>query len=55
MNEGSSSKLYSFNIYLNSDNINYKGSYEKMIIIITERLPIINLVCIFFILRKFLI
>ena len=36
MNEGSSSKLYSFNIYLNSDNINYKGSYEKMFIIITK-------------------
>ena len=52
MNECSSSRLYSFNIYLNSDTINHKGSYEKMIIIITERLPIINLVCIFFYFEK---
>ena len=48
MNEGSSSRLYSFNIYLNADIINYSRTYKKMILIITDRLPIVNVVCIFF-------
>ena len=48
MNEGSSSRLYSFNIYLNSDIINYNRSYKKVFIIITDRLPIINVVYIIF-------
>ena len=48
MNEGSSSRLYSFNIYLNDDIINYNRSYKKIFIIIADRLPIVNIVCIFF-------
>ena len=48
MNEGSSSRLYSFNLYLNSDIINYNRSYKKMFKIITDRLPIINVVFSFF-------
>ena len=48
MNEGSSSRLYSFNIYLNNDIINYNRSYKKIFLIIADRLPIVNVVCIFF-------
>ncbi len=48
MNEGSSSRLYSFNIYLNSDIICYNRYYKKMFIIIADRLPIVNIVFIFF-------
>ena len=44
MNEGSTSRLYSFNIYLNSDIICYKRSYKKIMIIIAESLPIINVI-----------
>ena len=48
MNEGSSSRLYSFNIYLSSDIIVYNRSYKKMFLIIADRLPIVNIVWIFF-------
>ena len=48
MNEGSSSRLYSFNIYLNADIICYNRYYKKMFIIFADRLPIVNIVCIFF-------
>ena len=44
MNEGSSSRLYSFNIYLNSDIICYNRSYKKVMIIIAESLPIMNVI-----------
>ena len=48
MNEGSSSRLYSFNIYLTGDIIVYNRSYKKMFLIIADRLPIVNIVCIIF-------
>ena len=48
MNEGSSSRLYSFNLYLNADIIFYNRTYKKMFIIIADRLPIVNIVYIFF-------
>ncbi len=48
INEGSSSRLYSFNIYLTGDIIIYNRSYKKMFLIIADRLPIVNVVCIIF-------
>ena len=42
MNEGSTSRLYSFNIYLKSEVVYYKRSYKKISLIIAEGLPIIN-------------
>ena len=48
INEGSTSRLYSFNIYLNPDIVYYTRTYKKMFIIIADRLPIVNIVCIFF-------
>ena len=48
MNEGSSSRLYSLNIYLNADIVCYSRSYKKLFLIIADRLPIINVVFIFF-------
>ena len=47
MNEGSSSRLYSFNIYINSDVFIYSRSYTKMFFIIADRLTIVNIVYIF--------
>jgi len=44
MNEGSTSRLYSFNIYLNGDIICYNRSYKKIMIILANSLPIINVV-----------
>ena len=44
MNEGSTSRLYSFNIYLKPDIIIYKRSYKKIYYIIADGLPIINVV-----------
>ena len=44
MNEGSTSRLYSFNIYLKSEVVYYKRSYKKISLIIAEGLPIINVV-----------
>ena len=44
MNEGSTSRLYSFNIYLKSDIIFYKRKYKKISLICAEGMPIINVV-----------
>ena len=48
MNEGSSSRIYSFNIYLTEDIILYHRTYKKMFLIIADRLPIVNIVYMFF-------
>ena len=48
MNEGSTSRLYSFNIYLSNDVIYYNRSYKKIFLIIADGLPIINIILIFF-------
>ena len=44
MNEGSTSRLYSFNIYLKSDVIFYSRNYKKISLICAEGMPIINVV-----------
>jgi hypothetical protein len=44
MNEGSSSRLYSFNIYLKSDVVYYNRSYKKLFLIIADGLPIVSVV-----------
>ena len=44
MNEGSTSRLYSVNIYLHSDIICYTRSHKKIMIIIAESLPIMNVI-----------
>ena len=48
MNEGSTSRFYSFNIYLKDDIIYYKRSYKKIQLIIADGLPIINIIIIIF-------
>ena len=48
MNEGSSSRLYSFNIYLKSEVVYFNRSYKKIYIIIAEGLPIVNVIFIIF-------
>ena len=48
MNEGSTSRLYSFNIYLKSDIIFYHRSYKKIFLIFADGLPIINIIFIVF-------
>ena len=48
MNEGSSSRLYSFNIYLTSDVVYYNRSYKKLFLIVADGLPIVNIVFIIF-------
>ena len=48
MNEGSTSRFYSFNIYLKSPIICYNRSYKKIYLIVADGLPIINIVFIFF-------
>ena len=48
MNEGSTSRLYSFNIYLKSDIVFYNRSYKKLSLILAEGLPIVNVVFILF-------
>ena len=48
MNEGSTSRFYSFNIYLKSDIVFYNRSYKKIYLIIADGLPIINVVFIIF-------
>ena len=48
MNEGSTSRLYSFNIYLKSDIVFYNRSYKKLSLIVAEGLPIVNAVFILF-------
>ena len=44
MNEGSTSRLYSFNIYLKSEVVYFNRSYKKMYIIFAEGLPIVNII-----------
>ena len=44
MNEGSTSRLYSFNIYLKSDVIYYNRNYKKISLICAEGMPVINVV-----------
>ena len=48
MNEGSTSRFYSFNIYINSDIIYYHRSYKKIFLIIAEGLPIVNIIIVIF-------
>ena len=48
MNEGSTSRLYSFNIYLKSEVVYYNRSYKKVYLILAGGLPIINVVFSFF-------
>ena len=49
MNEGSTSRFYSFNIYLKSDIIYYNRSYKKRVhLILSEGLPIVNMIVIIF-------
>ena len=49
MNEGSTSRFYSFNIYLKSDIIYYHRNYKKRVnLIFSEGLPIVNVVFIIF-------
>ena len=48
MNEGSSSRVYSFNIYLEPGIIFHKRSYKKLFEILGEVFPICNLVVSFF-------
>ena len=44
MNEGSSSRLYSFNIYIRPEVIYYNRSYKKIFLILADGLPIINVI-----------
>ena len=48
MNEGSSSRFYSFNIYLKSDIVYYNRSYKKIFLIVADGLPIVNVIFIIF-------
>ena len=48
MNEGSSSRFYSFNIYLKSDVVYYSRSYKKLFLIIADGLPIVNVIFMIF-------
>ena len=48
MNEGSTSRLYSFNIYLKSEVVYYNRSYKKVYLILADGLPIFNVILSFF-------
>ena len=48
MNEGSTSRLYSFNIYLKSNVVYYNRSYKKLSLIIAEGLPVVNIIFLIF-------
>ena len=48
MSEGSSSRLYSFNIYINFEAVLYHRYYRKLFLIIADGLPITYVVFIFF-------
>ena len=48
MIEGSTSRLYSFNIYLKSDIIYYNRTYKKIFLIIANGLPLVNIIFIIF-------
>ena len=44
MNEGSTSRLYSFNLYLKPNVVYYNRTYKKLTLIIAEGLPIVNII-----------
>ena len=44
MNEGSSSRFYSFNIYLKSEIIYYNRKYKKFLLILADGLPIVTVI-----------
>jgi len=48
MNEGSTSRFYSFNIYIKNEIVYYNRSYKKLFLIIANGLPIVNIIIIFF-------
>ena len=48
MNEGSTSRLYSFNIYLKSEVIYYNRYYKKFYLIFADGLPIVNVIFVIF-------
>jgi hypothetical protein len=48
MNEGSSSRFYSFNIYLKSEIIYYNRQYKKFLLILADGLPIVGFIFTFF-------
>ena len=48
MNEGSTSRFYSFNIYLKNEIVFYNRSYKKLFLIIADGLPIVNIVFVIF-------
>jgi hypothetical protein len=48
MNEGSSSRLYSFNIYINTDIVNYNRNYKNIFLIISDGFPTVNIIFIIF-------
>ena len=48
MNEGSSSRHYTFNIYINFEAIYYKRNYKNFFLVLADGLPIVYIVFIFF-------
>ena len=48
MNEGSTSRLYSFNIYLKSEVVYYNRYYKKIYLIFADGLPIVNVIFVIF-------
>ena len=48
MNEGSTSRLYSFNIYLKSNVVYYNRRYKRLSLIIAEGLPLVNIIFLIF-------
>ena len=48
MNEGSTSRFYSFNIYLKNEITHYHRTYKKLFLIVADGLPIINVILVVF-------
>ena len=48
MNEGSSSRLYSFNIYINFEKIVYQRNYKNLLLVLVDGIPIVYIVFNFF-------
>jgi len=48
MREGSSSRFYSFNIYLKSEVVYYNRKYKKILLIIADGLPVVGVLFTFF-------
>jgi len=44
MNEGSTSRFYSFNIYIKNEIVYFNRSYKKIFLIIANGLPIVNII-----------